>query len=324
MPIFNDLVADASPAAGDIFAFSLAGAAGSRKITFAELTTAIQAALTGGAFGTVYKPYSASGAIVTVAAGAGVAEQVLSVALPALGPNASVRVKYKVRKIGTAGTLSVNWKLNGTTLGGSGAVSPAATTLAIDGELFICNRNNAANQVGYASTLLGPGSSALPFAFLTGTVNTAVAGAALTLELTRANAGDTLSLEYHVVEIMDPDVDTGSSGGTGYATAYVATARAASMALSTAVSTHHRIPTLTVGDTFIDPTPLVDGMEGSILIQGGVDAAWGGRWSFGAAGSPDVSLLAATEAQLITWKYDSLADGGAGLLHACDGGAKVW
>jgi hypothetical protein len=374
------------------------------------------------ALGSVYKAYAASGATVTVTAGATVAEQVLSVSLPALGANAAVRVFYKVKKVNTNGTLTINWKLGGSTLGGSGGVSPAATTLAVEGQLFFQNRNNASSQMGYASTLLSGGSSTLLFG--TTSAATGTAGVALTLELTRASASDTLTLESYIVEIMDPDavpqlpeyvnaqtgttytyvagdwgrlvthtnaaaiagtlpqasatfphgwwmdvqnrgagtltitpttstVDGaaslalttgqgvrivsdgtnyftqrgvgGSSGsGTGYATAYVSTARAALMALSTATSTHHRIPTLTGGDTFIDPTPLTDGMEGSILIQGGTQAAWGGRWSFGAAGAPDVSLLTTSQAALVTWKYDATANGAAGLLHACDGGAKVW
>jgi hypothetical protein len=275
---------------------------------------------TGGSTGL---PYAQSGTRVTITAGAGVAEQVASIALPVLGPHAIVKISYKTVKSGTAGTHTINWKLGGTTVHGGAGTSPGATTIFVEGLITIQNKGAANAQIGISATLTGPAGSTLA-AKDDLAANTAVAGVLLTCELTRANAADTVSLAGYTVEIWDESAAPASGSGTGYGTAYVATARAASMALSTATSTHHRVPTLTIGDTFIDPTPLVDGMEGSIKIQGGVDASWGGRWSFGAAGAPDVSTLLTTEAITVVWKYDALADGGAGRIEASYGQAHLW
>jgi hypothetical protein len=176
-------------------------------VTLTALAALLQTMLASSGYGSVFKPYASSGATVTISAGAGVAEQVASISLPALGANAEVVIRYKVKKVGTNGTLSFNVKLGGTSLYGNGAVSPAASTLAVDGCIAFRNRNSTSSQIGMASTQLGlTGSSTLVFG--TATAATGVAGVAVTIELTRASTSDTVSLEGYTVEIYDPDATT--------------------------------------------------------------------------------------------------------------------
>jgi hypothetical protein len=224
-----------------------------------------------------------------------------------------------------------------------------------DGNMFIMHNDNAggATKIDLGATNF-PRSQFVGYKF---TIDTSDQGATFVCKAKNLNTGvevtHTLStnLPRNSVElypllsrcsmasVFQADLDFGilatgkwnagsSSSGAGYGTAYVAQARAASITYdyNDGNGTHRRVPLLTALDTFDNLTNLPNGAEGSWIIQGsGANPSWAGKWHWGTITPPaDFPSLLNTECYLIGWKFDHLANGGAGLYRITGYSKGTW
>jgi hypothetical protein len=125
-----------------------------------------------------------------------------TVAIPAglMGLNGTLRIDCLWSVTNSGNNKTTRFRLGG--LSGTAYFSLASTTVAsVRGFRNIQNRGSAASQISEWSGGLGPGSTAS--AVTTGTVNTAVAqDLVFTAQL--ASAGETITLERYIVELVTP------------------------------------------------------------------------------------------------------------------------
>ncbi|MCA9367867.1 hypothetical protein KC887_06440 [Candidatus Kaiserbacteria bacterium] len=120
-----------------------------------------------------------------------------SINFPAMGPNDALRVSVQWSFTGSANLKSLVTKLNGATFGLT--TTSTASHVISKQELSLINRNATNIQLG---SMYGFGySSATSGSFLSPSVETSGANT-LTLHGQLANAGETITLEGYVVELI--------------------------------------------------------------------------------------------------------------------------
>ena len=119
-----------------------------------------------------------------------------------MGTNGLLRVSYLWSMTSSANVKTPRLRLGG--IAGTAFYQQTHTTTAtLRHQTEIANRNSAASQVSYPSIAGGGGWSTSAQAVTTGTVNTAVAqDLVITGQL--ASAGETITLESYIVELITP------------------------------------------------------------------------------------------------------------------------
>ena len=179
--------------------------------TATGLETALAAVRVGPVNGSVIKAWAANNAQATMSAAINTDQALASGVLPAMGLNASIRVSAKTSKVGTAGSQLFKIKIGGVTLVNT---SPGSTNLTSNYLYTIqCANSATLKRADNNSILNGLGGSTVARDALYTTAATNVAGVAWSLEMQRGNAGDTVNLDGYSIEILDPDLVVGTSGG---------------------------------------------------------------------------------------------------------------
>lgn len=153
---------------------------------------------------TLKGPYILAASAVAVTAPADTSENILatiSVPAGAMGANGALRIYTLWSYTNTADDKICRVRLGG--IGGTAFVEQTATTTLTFGKtVVIQNRNSESSQITYPS-VTGAGQGASGVAVTTGTINTANAQD-IVLTGQKETAGDTLTLEAYVIELLVP------------------------------------------------------------------------------------------------------------------------
>ncbi len=121
----------------------------------------------------------------------------ITVPAGAMGPNGLLRVKTLWSFTNSANNKNLRWRLGGTAF----LDATQTTNASYQDRREVHNRNSQSSQVGWAANATAGGGGASTLAVTTAAINTA-ADTTLLITGQKASAGETLTLEAYLVEVM--------------------------------------------------------------------------------------------------------------------------